>query len=227
MIERYSELNILEILSLISTIAVALIGIGSLFLAYRTYKLDKINTISKLSIKPIQKNLKMNEDIVFENEYYKFRDGLDKAKEELGKSYGFPTISLNEKYNYKKFWMIELLNAGDFASTNIKLNYSIVVKRTELEFGFDESYVEDDQLVDFYTYNNEIEVLYMGGNQTKELFILAYDGEFPEADLIINSLSCDQNVFISKPIKVDVIKHPDFDMLEDSPHLRKMWGLMD
>lgn len=215
----------LKILSLISTVAVACIGLGSLYLSYRTYKLDQRNTYSKLSIKIVQD--KQNAEDTFGEREYSFCHALNEAKEELGTKYGFPTISLSRKYNYKKVWIIELLNDGGWASTNIKLDYSVIVKRTELEFGRDESDVISDRLVDFYTYNHDIEIPYLGGNQVQKLPILMYDGEFPEADLIINSLTSDQTEFITKPVKVDTIKHPDFDWLEDSPHLRKMWGLLD
>lgn len=214
----------LEVLNIISTFSVTLIGIASLMVSFRAYKLDKSNTYSKLSIKVVQD--KKNSIEIYGDRECDFSRAFNKAQDELGTRRGFPTISLLRKYNYKKVWIIELLNDGGFASTNIRLDYSVIVRRTELEFGIDESDVISDRLVDFYTYNHEIEIPYLGGNQVQRLPILIYDGEFPEADLVINSLTCDENKFITKPVKVDTIKHPDFDWLEDSPHLRKMWGLL-
>lgn len=177
-------MKMLELLTVVSTSALTCIGLGTLFFSARTYKLDKKSAYSKLSIKPVQDKRSLG--AIYEDREYEFRSALDEAKAQFGTQHGFPTISLLKKYKYEKSWFIELLNDGGFASTNIKLNYSVIVKRTDLEFGIDESDVINNQLVDFYTYNHEINIPYLGGNQVQKLPILIYDGEFPEADLIVS-----------------------------------------
>lgn len=220
----------MKVLEIISTSAVVLISIFNFFLASRVYKLEKENAYSKLSINVMQRELE-NQLITYEDS--DFNRAFYAQIRDLGTSEGFPNISLSSKYGHSKAWRIQLSNLGDFASTNIKLNYSIIVKKSAIEFGKDENGKEDrtlvinDKRVDFFTYNKEVDIPYMGGGQVKEIPILIYDGEFPEAELIVKSLYCDQNKFIKKPIKVDVIEHPDFDWIEDSHHSLRMLGLSE
>lgn len=217
--------KLLICLSNLSDLGLVIIGAFSLYWARRTYKLDEQNTFSKLSITPVQKKVKYS--LINEDREVKFRNSFQEAKENEGSQEGFPTISLNQKHNYSKHWIIKIRNVGDHASTNIKINYSVFVKKMNILYGIDEIDVLDYKPIDFHVFSNEIEIPYMGGNQIKDFPILMFDGEFPEADLIINSLKSDQAEFITEPIKVDTIKHPDFDCLEDSPHRRRMLGIQE
>lgn len=217
--------ELLIFLSNLSNVGLVIIGGVSLYLAMRTYKLDEQNTFSKLSITPVQKNTDYS--AMKEDSEHKFRYSFREKKGNEGVQEGFPSISLNQKYGYSKRWIIQIRNVGDHASTNIKINYSILVKKMNIVYGIDEVDVLDYYLKDFYVFSNEIEIPYMGGNQIKDLPVLMFDGEFPEADLIINGLKSDQAEFITEPIKVDTIRHQDFDCLEDSPHLRRMLGIQE
>ena len=51
--------------------------------------------------------------------------------------------------------------------------------------------------------------------------------KFPKADLTIELLKCDGRSFITKPTRIATYFNQEFDCIEDSPHLRKMVGLMD
>jgi hypothetical protein len=51
--------------------------------------------------------------------------------------------------------------------------------------------------------------------------------KFPKADLTIELLKCDGRSFITKPTRIATYFNQEFDCIEDSPHLRKMLGLMD
>ena len=216
----------LEFLSLLYPIIVLFFSIFNLILGISVFRFNKRNSYSKVSLVPLQietYNSSNNEiDINFRSVFEKYKKGERE---------GFPEISLSRKYKKYKVWKVNILNRGDFASTNIKIEYSIRVKKAEIEYNKDEqgnidkTNFKDYKILDFLNYNQVINIPYLGADQEKEIHILTYDGEYPEADLIVHLLTCDQNTFIKKPIKIDTIVHNDFDNLEDSVHLKKMLGI--
>lgn len=133
---------------------------------------------------------------------------------------GFPEIS-----HQNKRWYIRLINNGDLPATNVILDYSLLIKKTEFEFGIDKADVINDRFVNFTRLSETFNYDYIPPGGVIEETILYLTGDFPCADLVIDRLKSTERVFIGKDTLLKKYEHPEFQMLEDSHHLRQMLGV--
>lgn len=125
-----------------------------------------------------------------------------------------------------KKWVLEVHNNGNSPATDIEVLYSVIAYKHEIVFGIDEADIKDYYPVKCAIKKETIRIDYIPphSNQTFTVFFM---DKFPKADLTIELLKCDGRSFITKPTRIATYFNQEFDCIEDSPHLRKMVGLMD
>lgn len=136
------------------------------------------------------------------------------------KGKGFVYKSANKKWNLK------IYNNGNRPAANIKLNYTIKTYKHDIKFGIDEADILDYTPVDYKSVSKKLEIDYLPPN-TNESYTIFFMSTFPKADLLINLLKCDGGTFIEKEVRVSKYFNEEFEYIKDSPHLKKLLGLMD
>jgi len=133
---------------------------------------------------------------------------------------GFPEIQHDTM-----LWQLIIANNGDLAATDVVVKYSIIIKKATFEFDSNKIEMTNEEFVDFKTLNRTIEIDYIPPNSEKNKNILYLRGDFPSAELEINTIKSSELEFIIEPFHLDNYKHPDFNMLADPDHARKMYGV--
>lgn len=201
-------------INILTGIIVPIVSIFNLYVIYKVYELDRKKYYSKLSIDPI---FKKTEKFYHEKDreiYYNNDESKDFQKK------GFPSV---EHTPFE--WSLTIKNRGDLPSTNIILNYTIIIKRKEFDYGIDMLDIKNERLVEYKRIHHTKKIPYMGADAEKKIHVLNVYGEFPSADLILEELRSDESEFITKSTKIDEYNHPDFERLQDSNHHREMLGL--
>ncbi|QQP10406.1 hypothetical protein FJQ98_14030 [Lysinibacillus agricola] len=187
-----------------------IISILNILIAYRVYRFTKKDVNPKLSVKSTFEDS--------ENEYSK---SVNKELLEINfETRGFPKIQHNTK-----LWKLTIENNGELPATNVVLDYSITIKKGDFDFGIDEADILNKRFIDYKTINRTEKFDYIAPDSKKVLKVLYIQGEFPCADLKVKKLKSDEITFIKKEIKIDTYEHPEFSMIVDGPHERKLFGI--
>jgi hypothetical protein len=184
-------------------------AILNVYFVYLVYKLTQKDINPKLYITSTIKDAKYEYDKGVNLEV----DNIDFNKK------GFPEIGHDTL-----LWELQVINNGDLPATNVIVEYSIIIKRAEFEYGIDKADVINERFIDFKTINKTIEFDYIAPQSEKKLKILYLTGVFPYADLKINKLTSKERKFIKNPLLIDTYEHPEFLVLSDSHHFRQMIG---
>lgn len=208
------------ILNVISTdlfmnMVTLVVSVGNIFIAYRVYQFTKKDINPKLyveskilghenKIRQYSRFGMLNEDLM----------GIDFNRK------GFPEIEHDSL-----LWQLEIVNNGDLPATNIVVDYSIIIKKKVFDYGQDELDIINERYVDFKTLNRTIKYDYIPPGTRKMNSLMYLKGEFPSADLKINSIYSSELKFIDDSFLLDTYEHPDFNRLQDSNHARKMLGM--
>lgn len=146
---------------------------------------------------------------------------------------GFNRIGFPSKNNYHEpwHWNIIIHNAGEVASTNIVLEYKVILKESKFDIedmGGGVIEPKNIRLVDYKSFKKTITIDYMGANQKKNINVLSMHGQFPAADLILIQLSSDKNKFITSPVKIDSYIHPKCRLgFADGRSIRSFYNIED
>jgi hypothetical protein len=133
---------------------------------------------------------------------------------------GFPEI----QHPTKKWWL-HLHNNGDLPATKVKLTYSIIIKRAEIESGVEVAIINKESFVEFGRFTETLEYDYLPPDGHVEELLLYVTGDFPNAELKIEKLKSKERTFIDDEYSVLTYEHPGFNELGDSDDLRKMMGI--
>lgn len=205
-------------LELIVKIAVVIIGLLSLVLSIFVFKFNfKKDSFSKISLKPL-KVLSMDDSTkdrtkksLTDLEYINDMNDEDVhfKKTEKGYSYRFGSRNgfcndtlLHEMYD----WVIEIENRGAFPSTNIEIEYEILIKK--LNVFSDEDGMNGFQMIPECTVKRSIKIDYMAADDKKKIFVTTLNGEFPQAFISVLSLRSSEMKFIKKRTQIDSYIHP-------------------
>jgi hypothetical protein len=121
-------------------------------------------------------------------------------------------------------WKLEIHNNGEYPATNVEVDYSIVIKRSDFDYGIDEADIINHKFVPYKTLKRKISFDYIPPNGEKVVSILYIRGEYPEADLSINKLKSSERTYIKEPVLLQKYEHPGFQTLADSHDFRLMIG---
>lgn len=206
-----------NLISTLSPFILMLIGLINLIIAIMVFRFNKKNSLSKISVLPIQSrtdenstilNTEMDLDIYKSNKY-----NLS------GK--GFPII----EDDLPKVWSIKVMNKGNLVSTNLKINLSLIIEKSEFDFDEEKLEVSNRKFKPHKELKKEIIIHYMAADSEKEFFIVSLLGKFPSAKLKINEMRTDEMKFIKKPVVIDEYIHSNFIYLQDDRHLRQLLGI--
>lgn len=126
--------------------------------------------------------------------------------------------------NYK--WVMEVVNNGEAPATDVSVDYLITAYVNEIRFESDGIGIEDFTPKVYKMVEKSLLVDYIPPGGKFEATIM-YMGTFPLVKCTVKHLRCNEKSFISKITQVANYEHPEFNMLVDSPHLRRLLGLMD
>lgn len=190
-----------------------LIGIANVYFIYLVFKFTTRDINPKISIIPMR-----DADPYYDDYNYKNNESI---RDIDYNQKGFPDSSLEHK---NISWKLKLRNYSDLPAINVRLDYSIVIKKAVYDYSEDCTEVYSHNVEDYKTIRNSAIFVYIAAQSEVIEPLLQLQGEFIEADLIINSLKSDEIHFIKKPIRIDTYKHPDTYELEDSNHYRQFIG---
>lgn len=211
------KVSLLELIPVVSPFVLMLIGIINLAIAIMVFRFNRKNSLSKVSVLPIQyeKNKRST--------FYNTNMDLDIYK--LDKYFlsgkGFPTM---EDEN-PKLWSIKVMNKGNLVSTNLKINLSLIIQKSEFDFNEEELEVSNHEFVLYKEVKREIIIPYMAADSEKEFDIVSLLGDFPSAKLVIDRMETNEVKFIKKPVVIDEYIHSGFSYLQDEAHYRCLLGI--
>ena len=197
-----------------------IIAIGNLLIAFSLFQFTRKDINPKLFVDSYQINKddisdEMLERGIIYGEYaFKHRNIIDYDQQ------GFPEID-----HKPVWWILEIVNNGDFPATHIELTYTIVIKKAEFEFGIDQADVINERFVDYKSLTETIVYDYLPPNGKRETAILKLYGDFPYATLKINNLKSAEMTFMKGDIAIYEYEHPEFEGLADSHHYRRVLGV--
>ena len=119
----------------------------------------------------------------------------------------------------------KVVNNGDLPAVNVKMKYSIIIKKAVFDYGIDEADIINEHFIEYKTIVRNALFIYIPARSEVVEEVLYLTGDFCYADLILHKLKSDERTFINNSIKIDVYEHPDFSEIADSHHLRKVLGV--
>ncbi|HHV94863.1 MAG TPA: hypothetical protein GXX37_00045 [Clostridiaceae bacterium] len=125
----------------------------------------------------------------------------------------------------KNILILKIANNGRVPARYIKIDYNIVLYKNLIKYGEDGSVVSYKPVV-HKNVSRKLEINYLPPNRNQYIAIL-YTNSYPKIDIVINSLKCKDNRFISKKTIVYTYKHKEFDYIKDSPHLQRLLGILE
>lgn len=169
------------------------------------------------------------------------------AKDYSPKLYLLPEIVSSEKWDrqmmedwalgraYKKvgftykaldlMWKITVVNNGNAPATNVKVALVVSAYLSNVKFGIDHADATADGLVKHKDYSKEITIKYLPPGEKRE-YVFFNIHNFPEVALIVESLRSTEEEFITEKIEMLRYRHPEFELLEDNPHVLRMYGVI-
>jgi len=161
------------------------------------------------------------EKINFINEGYKtLMSDIDIDYEDTGEGF----VYRNSEFS-KNILILKIANNGRVPARYIKIDYNIVLYKNLIKYGEDGSVVSYKPVV-HKNVSRKLEINYLPPNRNQYIAIL-YTNSYPKIDIVINSLKCKDNRFISKKTIVYTYKHKEFDYIKDSPHLQRLLGILE
>lgn len=201
-----------------------LISFGSLFFVIKNYMFNVRNSFSKLSVVPVKDQLEFdvkkhefsnniyNLDFVLKTAFshtlrFENIEGISGKQTNKFEKEGFP---VNELRHDQLYWGIKVKNRGDLASTNILLEFTIVINKSRNTYNNENLIISTEQ-VEYARHKHAITIPYMGADEEKTYYFFDICGEFPSAQLYLDGLSTRHNKFISDQVSIDHYTHPSFD----------------
>lgn len=143
---------------------------------------------------------------------------------------GFGTVRLRQPgfvyRDVRKKWNLVIRNLGEQPAHDIRIRYSLVAYKHEIDTGLDQADVRGYHPVVYArdTRTLRIDSLPAGESASRTVFYLS---RFPRAECYVESFHSGNHVLIPERTLLKEYRHPEFERLEDAPHLRKMLGLTD
>lgn len=189
----------------------AILSLVSIYIAYRVYKLNKKDHLPQLAVHVNQKRVGRFFDMSVNKETLDFDFEQD----------GFP---VEEESHEHLLWEMIVYNNSEIVATNIEIKYHIVIKKMDFSYGIDEADIVDPHLVDFAVIDKHFSCEYLPPRGKVKVKVLYLTGKFPASDLYIDTFKCDKCKYITKKVKVSTYEHLGFEYIEDSLHMRRLYG---
>lgn len=199
----------------ITDVVQVLVAIVNVFLVWLVYRLTKKDINPKLYIKPIQRKHNTDYEPMYDRNVNRGLDEIDFEQR------GFPESSL---FHDSIIWELEIHNNSEFPAHDVVLDYEIIVKKVDIDFGIDEADVIEERYIPYHTIKRSFELDYLAPSDKKVIKVLYLIGKFTKADLIVNKLESKEGKYIDKSILIDTYEHPEFEKLTSSYHHRCLIG---
>lgn len=196
-----------------SEICTLIISIINIYIAYLVYELTKKDINPKLYVSSEILSSKKTE------KFGKFANTAIILNQEDYQKKGFP-----ESQHEPHLWQLSIHNNGNLPATNVKIEYSVIIKRAI--YDFHEDRIAGSPIIDKYkTIPLKAYFDYIPPDGQVSINITYLEGYFLYADLIINSLQSNEGKFISQLINLKTYKHPHLNTIGDPDDSRKLYGV--
>lgn len=146
------------------------------------------------------------------------------VNDDIGFCYEFEELGFVSDSAKKKL-IINLVNNGNSPATNIELKYSIILYKHLVELEEDSKIIDIDskELVEYKIVNRTSTFDYLPPSDNVEIEVMYMD-LFPYVKLQANSLTCNEQKFITKDTIIFDYHHPAFEVMWDSNDVRMSLG---
>ena len=122
-----------------------------------------------------------------------------------------------------KKWILKISNEGTVEASDIEVIYKIIAYKNDIEYGIDEHDIKSYKPVIYKQKTSTLKINKLSAGELK-CYDVFFMGTYPAADIKIESVVSEGKT-IGGPVEYNY-QHTEFNQIEDTPHLRKLLGVM-
>lgn len=213
---------ILSKLALFTPVVVAIVSLINLLVALKVYNLNKKNSHSRLSIMPSRfkfdymngspeiKITELTPNLGFEDEEFLYDLRFDESKGTIDAQYnnfkeeGFV---IYDRHHEPFYWGIKMSNKSDLSAIDITLNYHVNIYKSSNTYNESGDILTTKEVL-YRKISRKVEIPYLAAGEEKTFYFFDVHGEFPSAELFVDTFKSKERSFISKSVLIDKYRHP-------------------